>query len=183
MEDNRIVEMFLERSEEAIGETQKKYGSYCYSIAFNILSDRLDAEECVNDTYLKAWNSIPPHIPEKLSAFLGKITRNIALNRYAYNRAEKRAPIAEAVYEELCELIPDENGDSPDGGLLRDAINGFLESLPKRTRIIFVQRYWYLCPIKDIARGQGMRESNVKVTLMRTRKKFKEHLEKEGISI
>jgi len=183
MEDEKIVEMYWARSEDAIKETQKKYGNYCRRIAMNILSNELDAEECVNDTYLKAWEAMPPHRPERLSTFLGKITRNLSLNRYARDRAQKRAPLAEAVYEEIAELIPDEGGDPADECRLRDAINGFLETLNPKSRIIFVQRYWYLCSIKEIAKNRAVSESDVKVTLSRTRKKFKEYLEKEGITV
>ena len=183
MEDEKIVEMYWARSEDAIKETEKKYGSYCRRIAMNILSNELDAEECVNDTYLKAWEAMPPHRPERLSAFLGKITRNVSLNRYARDRAQKRAPIAEAVYEEIAELIPDESGDPSSDTELAEAINRFLGSLNAKSRIIFVQRYWYLCSVKDIAKNRSLSESDVKVTLLRTRKKFKEYLEKEGITV
>ena len=183
MEDTKIVEMYWERSENAIAETEKKYGRYCYKIAFNILSNELDSQECVNDTYLKAWEAMPPHKPERLSAFLGKITRNVALNRYQRDRAQKRAAHAEVIYEEVAEFIPCDSGDISDELALKNAINSFLASLSKNVRIVFVQRYWYMCSVKEIALQRGMTESNVKVTLMRTRKKFKEHLEKEGITL
>lgn len=182
MEDKKIIELFFERSEDAIRETERKYGAYCHRIAFNILSDELDAQECVNDTYLRAWNAIPPHRPERLSSFLGKITRNVALNRYAHNKALKRSAGIEAVYEELSELIPDRGNEADEEGIAK-AINAFLATLPRRTRIIFVQRYWYLCPIKEIAQKSGMTESHVKVTLMRARKKLREFLKKEGITV
>jgi RNA polymerase sigma-70 factor (ECF subfamily) len=108
MEDKRIVELYWERSDTAIAETEKKYGRYCHYIAFNILNSSLDAEECVNDTYVKAWEAMPPHKPERLGGFLGKLTRNIALNRYAENRAQKRSPhTADLVFEEAAGLIPD----------------------------------------------------------------------------
>ena len=183
MEDKKIVEMYWERSENAIKETEIKYGNYCRRIAMNILSNTLDAEECVNDTYLRAWEAMPPHRPERLSTFLGKITRNISLNRYARDRAQKRSPRVEVVYEELSELIPDNDGDPSDEGALRAAINGFLATLPSKNRIIFVQRYWYLCSVKEIAQTRALTESDVKVTLMRTRKKFKDYLTKAGITV
>ena len=186
MEDKRIVELYWERSDTAISETEKKYGKYCHYIAFNILNSSLDAEECVNDTYVKAWEAMPPHKPESLGGFLGKLTRNIALNRYAESRAQKRSPhTADLVFEEAAGLIPDPDSlSSPsDTIVLRDAINGFLGSLPKDTRIIFMRRYWYMCSIREIARSAGLTENNVKVILLRTRNRFKEYLEKEGITI
>ena len=183
MEDKTIVELYWSRSEDAIRETERKYGSYCRRIAMNILSNEQDAEECVNDTYLRAWKAMPPHRPERLSTFLGKITRNLARNRYARDRAEKRAPIAEAVYEEMAELIPDESEAPSDESELAAAINGFLSTLTPKHRIIFVQRYWYLCSIKEIAENRSLTESDVKVSLMRTRRKFKEYLTKEGITV
>ena len=182
MEDERIVELFWERSEEAIKETKSKYGSYCRRIAFNILANDQDAEECENDTYLRAWEAMPPHRPTRLASFLGRITRNVALNRYAHDRAQKRAPGIEVVYEELSDLISDDR-EGDDETALAEAISGFLSTLPKEARIVFVQRYWYFCPVKVIAQSRGLSESNVKVTLMRTRKKFKEYLEKEGITV
>ena len=183
MEDEKIVEMYWARSEDAIKETEAKYGSYCRRIAMNILSNELDAEECVNDTYLKAWEAIPPARPERLSSFLGRITRNIALNRYARDRAQKRSPKAETVYEEISELIPDGSESPADESALRDAINAFLSSLSPKNRIIFVQRYWYLCSVKEIAKNRAISESDVKVSLLRTRRKFKEYLMKEGITV
>ena len=184
MEDNRIVELYFERSEAAISETQKKYGKYCNYIAYNILNSQLDAEECVNDTYLRAWESIPPERPSVLKSFLGKITRNLALDRYDKAHALKRGGNAELALDEIGECIPSEDGrEMSDEIALRDAINGFLATLPKQTRIIFMRRYWYLSPVKHIAGDLGLSMSSVKVTLMRTRKKFKEYLEKEGISI
>ena len=183
MEDKKIVDLYWSRSEDAIKETEKKYGGYCRRIAMNILSNELDAEECVNDTYLRAWEAMPPHRPERLSTFLGKITRNLSLNRYARDRAAKRAPLAETVYEEIAELIPDESESAVDESRLSEIINSFLASLSQKHRIIFVQRYWYLCSVKEIAKSRGITESDVKVSLMRTRRKFKEHLTKEGITV
>jgi RNA polymerase sigma-70 factor (ECF subfamily) len=186
MEDKRIVELYWERSDTAIAETEKKYGRYCHYIAFNILNSSLDAEECVNDTYVKAWEAMPPHKPERLGGFLGKLTRNIALNRYAESRAQKRSPhTADLVFEEAAGLIPDPDSLSApsDTIVLKDAINSFLEALPRETRIIFLRRYWYMCSIRDIARSMGLTENNVKVILLRTRNRFKEYLEKEGITI
>ena len=184
MEDVRIVELFWERSETAIEETQRKYGRYCYHIAYNILFSNEDSEECVNDTYLRAWNAMPPHRPERLSAFLGKIVRNLALDRYDKKTAEKRSVGVELALDELEECIGDGDGVwNEDVQRLRTAINGFLAALPQRDRMIFIRRYWYVSPISQIATEFGAEEGNIKVILHRTRKKFREHLIKEGIEI
>lgn len=183
MEDKMIVNLYWERSESAIIETQIKYDRYLKSIAQNILISNEDAEECVNDTYLKTWNSIPQARPESLKAFIGKIARNTALDRYDCLSAQKRVGVStEMALHELEECIP--SGESVcDDYALRSAINGFLASLPKRTRIVFLQRYWYLCKISEIAINVRMSESNVKVLLLRTREKFKAFLEREGITL
>lgn len=184
MDDRAIIELYNKRDENAIGETQKKYGRYCHYIAYSILHSDEDSEECVNDTYMKVWNSIPPRSPERFSAFIGKITRNTALDRYAQNRAQKRDAGVELALDELSECISDSaDEEMTEELILKDAINRFLASLPKRTRIIFMRRYFYLLSIKEIAEGLGISESNVKVTLLRTREKMREYLEKEGIVI
>ena len=183
MEDSKIIDLYFERSQSAISETQKKYGRYCHTVAYNVLYSDEDAEECVNDTYLKAWQSIPPHRPTLLSSFLGRITRNLALDRYDQRTAQKRGGTTELVLEEISECIPDTSGEDGSDEALKNAINKFLASLPKRTRIIFMQRYWYFRSVKEIARSLSIGESRVKVTLLRTRQKFKEHLQKEGIEI
>lgn len=184
MDDQKIVDLYWERSEDAIKETQKKYGKYCYHIAYAILYSNEDAEECVNDTYLRAWGAMPPAKPNRLSTFLGKITRNLALDRYEKNHAQKRGAI-EIALDELSECIPDaDSTQAPvDEIVLGDAINAFLGGLPARTRQIFVRRYWYMSSIKSIARDVGMSESAVKVTLMRLREAFRLHLLKEGIEL
>ena len=184
MEDQQIVDLYWQRNEKALSQTQKKYGKYCHSIAFAILYSSEDAEECVNDTLLRAWSAIPPARPGRLSTFLGKITRNLAIDRLDKNTAQKRSGPVEIVLDELSECIPDTDAENPtDKIALSDAINSFLASLDKETRVMFMQRYWYASPIKSIARELEKSESYVKVTLMRTRNKFKEHLEKEGIVV
>lgn len=185
MDDKRIIELFWARSEDAIAETQKKYSKYCRYIANNILSCTQDAEECVNDAYQKAWENIPPAKPEKLSAYLGKLTRNIAINKSIRNNAAKRTPQSKVILEEAEEFIADPltTGDFSEEIHLRDTINGFLGSLDKEVRVVFVRRYWYMSSVKDIAKDYGLSESNVKVMLMRTRKKLKEYLEREGITV
>lgn len=186
MEDTQIVELYWARCEDAIDETDKKYGRFCHSIAYNILYNEGDTRECVNDTYLKAWQSMPPHRPDPLSAFLGKITRNTALNRYKYNRAQLRAPSqTPLVLEELHECIPDPKTTEQviEDMALAQLLNGFLASLPEQTRVIFLQRYWYLCTVHQIASDQAVSVSKVKMTLLRTREKLRQLLEKEGITV
>ena len=185
MDDQKIVDLYWERSEEAIAQTQKKYGKYCYHIAYTILYSNEDAEECINDTYLRAWGAMPPAKPNRLSTFLGKITRNLALDRWEKNHAQKRGGAIELALDELSECIPDADStaDPIDGIALGDAINAFLAGLPQKTRQIFVRRYWYLSSVKSIARDVDMSESAVKVSLMRTREAFRLHLEKEGIEL
>ena len=183
MEDTKIVDLFWNRDQSAIRQVDQKYGKYCYAIAYGILSSREDSEECVSDTWHKAWQVIPPEKPNRLQAFLGRITRNLALDRYGYNHAQKRNVHLEAVMDEYWQCIP--NGDMPldDQVALKALINGFLGGLDKQTRIIFLRRYYYICTVKDIARSMGLSESNVSVILHRTRTKFKEYLQKEGISV
>lgn len=184
MEDQKIVELYWERSETAIAETQKKYGKYCHYIAYNILNSNPDAEECVNDTYLKTWEAIPPAKPRLFKSFIGRITRNLALDRYDREHALKRRGNTDLILDEIGECVPEDDGrEMSEEIALRDAINCFLESLPEETRIIFMRRYWYLSPVAHIAGDLGLSESNVKVILMRTRKKFKAYLEKEDIRI
>ena len=186
MEDNRIVDLYFERSEQAITETELKYGRYCHKIAYNVLYSNPDAEECVNDTYMKAWSTIPPTRPSRLSAFLGKITRNIAINRYLHDRAEKRSAPVELALDELSEVIADGmTGEAQitDGISLRDALNDFLAASADKPRKMFVKRYWYMLSVRDIAEEMGFSESYVKVTLYRMRQRLKERLEKEGIEI
>lgn len=186
MDDKQIIDLYWARSECAIVETDKKYGKLCHHIALNILSDPQDSEECVSDTYLKAWSIIPPKRPVKLSSFLGKITRNLALNRYEKDTAQKRGggqvPVA---LDELAECIPDPNSVERmvDERILVDKLNIFLEGLPVEARKIFMRRYWEVCSIQEIAEIYGISESKVKVSLFRTRGKLKSFLEQEGIAL
>ena len=183
MQDERIVEMYWERNEDAIKETDLKYGRYCYSIAYNVLHSPEDSDECVNDTWRDAWNAMPPEKPARLKSFLGRITRNIAIDRYRHDSAEKRGAEVESIIDEYWECVPSKEMSIEDEYVLRSAINSFLESLDQRTRVIFMRRYWYCMSVKDIAKGMGLSESSVSVTLHRTRRKFKEHLTKEGIFV
>lgn len=186
MDDNKIIDLYWARSENAITETAGKYGRYCHYIAYNILQNYEDSEECVSDTYLKAWDSMPPRRPERLSAFLGKITRNLSLNRLEKHNTKKRGGgQATLVLEELAECVParDSVERAVDDIVLADIFNRFLEGLPAETRKIFMRRYWYLSPVKEIARDYNIGESKVKVTLFRLRNELKQVLEKEGIAL
>lgn len=186
MEEKEIIDLYWARSEQAIRETDKKYGKFCHTIAYNILADHEDSEECVNDTYLQTWNAIPPRRPNKLSAFLGKITRNLALNRYAQATAQKRGGgQIELAIEELAECLPDPNtvDRQIEDRELAVLFNRFLAGLPEEARKIFLRRYWQLCPVREIASIYGISESKVKMSLMRTRGKLKHFLEQEGIDL
>ena len=183
MDDERIVKLFWNRDETAIRESEMKYGHYCYSIAYNILHSHEDSAECVNDTLNGAWNAIPPERPTRLQSFLARITRNIAIDRFRYNTAQKRSAEVENIIDEYWQCIPNQEASIEDELALKDAINGFLESLDKRTRIIFMRRYWYAMSVKDIARNMKLAESHVNTILHRTRKKFKEYLTEEGIFV
>ena len=185
MEDSKIIELFWERSEYAISETDRKYGKYCYAIAYNILYSEPECEECVNDTYLRAWDTMPPEKPIALSAYLGRITRNLALDRLAYQKREKRDSAFATVLDEVSEMLPDASTmpEGADDFALREAINSFLRSLEANTRIIFVRRYWYDSAISEIAADYSLPVGTVKSTLSRTRKRFREYLQKEGIYI
>lgn len=183
MDDAKIVQLYFDRNEQAIPATADKYGNYCTSIAKNILGNHEDAEECVNDTYLNAWNSIPPHQPKMLSTFLGKIVRNLAFNRYKYNTADKRGSGEIAlVLEELagCVSGKDDVEQAYEHKELVAAINDFLGILPSEKRNIFVCRYWYSDSIADIATRYDMNYAAVSMTLNRLRTKLHNYLIKRG---
>ncbi len=185
MEDEKIIELYWQRDEEALRQTNQKYGSFCYYIAHNILKNEEDSKECVNDTWFKTWLVIPPKRPAFLQAFLGKITRNLSLDRYRKNRAAKRGGgVMEVIYEELEECIADGGTDSQtDSMVITDAVSRFLQEISHDARIIFVRRYWYADSIDQIVERYGMSESKVKSSLMRSRNRLKKFLEKEGIVV
>ena len=183
MEDHQIIDLYFQRNEQAIRETAQKYGPYCHTIALNILQNSADAEETVNDTYIGAWRSIPPHRPAQLSTYLGKITRRLALKRWKSSRARKRGG-GEVVLalEELAGCIPSDldvesRMEAADLGRI---LNRFVRQLPQPERQVFVCRYWYLDPIDHIAQRYGFTRSKVKSMLSRTRAKLYTHLQKEG---
>ncbi|MBQ9700169.1 MAG: sigma-70 family RNA polymerase sigma factor [Lachnospiraceae bacterium] len=184
MDDSSIVQMYWERNEEAIGKTKEKYGKYCYSIAYGILNNNEDAEESENDTYLGAWDSMPPHKPDVLKTFLGKITRNLSLNKWRDKTAIKRgAGEVGLTLDELTECIP--ATESIDRAIelkeLGQIIDLFLRRIPENERNVFICRYWYFDSIADISKRYGYSVSKVKMMLYRTRKKLQIKLEEEGV--
>ena len=184
MQDDKIVDMYWARSEDAISETSKKYGRYCMSIAYNILRDAEDSKECVNDTYLHAWNSMPDNRPNRLSVFLGKITRNLALTKWEHNTAQKRGGgQMEVVLEELGECVSGSacTEDVIDRLVREDLLNAFLQGLGAEMRDIFVARYWQMYSVAEIARLYHVSESKVKTSLHRMRNALRETLEREGV--
>ena len=186
MEDVKIVQLYWDRNESAITETSTKYGSYCTSIAQNILGNHEDALECVNDTYLNAWNSIPPHRPNILSTFLGKITRNLSFNKYKRDHAHKRGDgQIPAVLDELGECVSgkDDVQATVEYHELVRAIDEFLDSLSPQKRSIFVCRYWYNDSITDIAKQFHMRENTVSMKLRRIRAKLQKYLVERGYDV
>ena len=185
MEDSAIIDLYLNREESAIGETEKKYSNYLTKIAFNILADYEDSKESVNDTYLSAWNSIPPHEPDNLSAFLAKITRRISIDIFRKRTRQKRSQYSVAL-SEVGGLIPSDVGNpvqESEYKLLGSLIRDWLGKLPDETRYIFINRYYRLESIKTLADCYGMSESKVKSILHRARKGLKEHLKKENYSL
>lgn len=186
MDDEKIIKLFFDRSEDAISETDKKYGAKCRSTAYNILRSREDSEECANDTYMRLWNAIPPKKPSPLYTFIMRIVRNIALDRIRRASAARRSDgNYAAVYEEIKDCIPapDNVSKTAEEHELSELIDRFLSTLGPEKKAMFLMRYWNFCTIPDIAQKLGVGESKVMVTLMRTRNKLKEYLEKEGIDI
>lgn len=185
MKDEKIVEMFLARDENAIRETEAKYGDFCHYIMRNYLSSREDREECINDSMLVLWNSIPPEEPKSLFAYLSRIVRNLALARSRSNCAWKRGGQVQIVNDEILMLMDDGTDLASDYEAKRagDVINAFLERASKRERAIFVMRYWHNESYPQICARMGLTEGNVKMILSRMRKKLKEELGKEGIII
>lgn len=182
MEDSEIIQLYFARNETAIEETSKKYRNYCTKIANNILCNSEDSEECVNDTFLGAWEAIPPNSPGKLSSFLGKITRNIALNKYDYYMAKKRNKNFDRILDELndCLSSPNNVEHQYEEEQLAESISNFLKSISMDHRNIFLRRYWYSDSLADIAERFNISDSKTKSVLFRTRKKLQIHLKKEG---
>lgn len=186
MEDSEIIGLYWQRSEEAVKATAEKFGNYCAAIANRVLNDPEDAKECVNDTWLSAWNSIPPQKPERLSVYLGRLTRNLSLNRAKAAAAEKRGGgQRELVLSELEECVPDPRGveEAVEERELTAALDRFLRAQSAPRRNIFIRRYWYLVPIRELAATSGMSENAMTSLLFRMRGKLKRFLEQEGIQI
>lgn len=184
MNDTEIIQLFFERNQQAIEEAHRQYGGYCLTIAKNILHNPQDVEECLSDAMLGAWNSIPPAMPEHLGPFLGKITRNLALNRLRADSAQKRGGKTILIpIDELLDCM--ESGDSPEARLeqkqLTKLLERFLDQLSREKRVVFVLRYWYMEPVSAIAKKLRCGESRVKSMLHRLRKELKHYLVQEGI--
>jgi RNA polymerase sigma-70 factor (ECF subfamily) len=179
MDDNAIVEMFWRRSEDALVQTAGRFGAYCRRIAMNILDNDSDADECVNDTWLRAWNAIPPARPTHLKAFLGRITRNLALDHYTAQHAARRGGgSVMSAFDELAEIAAPDNADE---GEVTRVINRFLRLEPQRNADIFIKRYWYLLPTRRIAAEYGFSEGKVLSLLFRMRQRLRAELESEGL--
>ena len=178
MEDEKIIGLYWERSEDAIAETASKYGRLFFRIADNILSDQEDSEECVNDTYLGLWNAIPDARPSPFAAFAGRITRNLALKKYEYRSAAKRNPQAIRSFEELRECVSGRTSveNKVEERRIEQLIDAFLWQQREETRTVFLRRYWYVETIAEIAQRYGMTESKVKMQLSRTKEKLRAYL-------
>ncbi len=185
MEDERIIELYFQRSEEAIAQTDAKYGRLCRSIAWNILNSAEDGEECVSDAYLAVWNSVPPKRPQGLAAFLGRITRNLALKRYEHLSAAKRNPQAVCSLEELSECVSGRESieSELENRRIEQAVNDFLRRQKPEKRAVFLRRYWYFDSIDDICVRFGFSQSKTASLLYQMRRKLKEYLESEGIEL
>ncbi len=185
LDDSKIIGLFFERSEQAIEELDRKHGPAVKKTAANILNDRLDAEECVNDTYLKTWNNIPPHVPDSLVGYVCRIARNLAVSRLRHETAVKRNADFDLVLDELADIIPSGNDVEAEvlAKELAAAVDRFLSELPYDDRFLFVRRYWYADSVKDIARAMHSRENRVSVRLFRLREKLRNTLNKEGLLV
>ena len=175
--DLRIIDLYFARDEQAITETDRHYGGFCMRISLGILDDRREAEECVNDTWLKAWNSIPPTRPRSLRAFLAKIVRNLSLQRLEYNKAARRNRDFEIALEELGDCIPMRDEEA---GQLPDLLNSFLDTLPESEWQLFCGRYWHGHAVKELARAHGLTPKAVTMRLSRTREKLRTYLNERG---
>ena len=185
MEDSQIIGLYFKRDEAAISETAAKYGGFCHGIALNILSINADADECVNDTYLRAWNSMPPHKPDKLGAWLGKVVRNIAFDLWKKNHRKKRYSGMEQLLNELEDCIPSHVTveSEIEEQELTEVINTWLASLPQSDRILFMRRYWNGETVAALAQESGRSPANIAKRMYRLRQNLKSKLEREGYSL
>ena len=180
MEDSQIIAFLFQRSEQAIRAIQEKYGGLCRSVVSNILPDMRDVDECISDTYLRIWRSIPPQHPQRLDSYIARVARNAALDRHDYNRASIRNSSLTLAYEELEYVLPSHDG-GVDAVAFRTFLNQFLRSQKKDARIMFIRRYWYGDSIQQIAGAFGCGEEKVKSVLFRIRNKLRVAMIKEGI--
>lgn len=185
MEDSQIIELYWRRDERAIAESQRKYGGFCHAIAMHVLSDRQDAEECVSDTWLRSWNAMPPQRPRLLRPWLGKVVRNLAINRWEKNRAQKRYGGMELLLDELSDAIPspqtlEKHMEAEELGSL---ISAWLRSLPTDDRVLFLRRYWNGEPMKELARVWGESPGRLAQRTYRLRLALKAELERNGVSL
>ena len=185
LEDREIVALFFERSEQAIVELSDKYGAMCRKVAENILNDKLDSEECVNDAYLVVWNTVPPQQPDPLSSYLCSIVRNLALKKYHENTAKKRNSIYDVALEEIADCIPASYSveDEVAAREVAELIESFLETLDRQDRILFVRRYFHADSIEDLAGLFHKSRHYISVRLSRIRKALKQYLAEKGVSI
>ena len=185
MEDDAIVELFFARSERALAELEKKYGPLCESIAVHLLGDRRDAEECVNDALLAVWNTVPPQRPDPLSSYVCRIVRNLALGKYRRNTALKRNSAWDAALDELADCFPsaDTAESAAEAGEVAGMVNRWLASLDRDSRVLFVRRYWFADPVKEIAVASHSSEPRVSSRLFRLRGKLRNYLKKEGLLV
>ena len=185
MDDQQIIQLYWDRHEQAIDETRSKYGHFLYSVAHNILRDDGDSEESVNDTYLGAWNTIPPKNPDSLRSYVCRITRNLAIKKYHKNTAEKRNSYYDVALDELedCLASPSTVENELDANRLAELFDDFLDGLDKENRVMFVRRYWFSESISDIAARFGMNEHAVSARLLRIREKLRRYLSEKGVTI
>ena len=182
MDDTGIIDLYWARDERAVEETERKYGSHCRSISYRILKNRQDMEECVNDTYVRAWNTIPPQRPFALGAFLAKIVRNLSLNYYRAGHAQRRGGgQVTLLLEELEDCAADGPEQLLEAAELSRLVDRFLRQLPQKDCCIFMRRYWYMDSVEEIARRYHMALGSVKSSLFRTRQKLRVYLEEEGV--
>lgn len=183
MDDRSIIEMYFERDERAIKETDEKYGRLCHGIAYNILGSAEDAEECVSDTYMGVWNAIPPERPREFKAFVCAIARRISLKRLEFLTREKRSVNMTVSFSELESVLPDESAEMIGDRELGRLISDFLRTQKKDARNVFVRKYYFFDTVEEIARRYSFSQSKVKSILYHTRKRLKEYLSKEGIEV
>lgn len=185
MQDSKIIDLFFERSEEAIVELSNKYGNLCMKVAMNVLNNQQDAEECVNDAYLGAWDTIPPQRPNPLRSYICRIVRNIAINRYKHNHAGKRKGVYDACLEELENVLssPNDIDETLEEAVLVSYIEEFIDSLDEVNRMIFVRRFWYMDSYRDIAKASRLKEGTIRVRMIRIKSDLKAFLIKKEVIV